>query len=489
MNELTRTVLEDFASWVESSGRRPVDLNVVADLCDVKAILLDQAMIEAGVLTEPDPRFWLGAATEELLRCGLYMVAVEGDWLHAVRRAMPLFFDYLATLDTAVVTGEELAGARAGFAAAFPADLHPKHPSAAALLGRLLVNAPDRYDDAETLSWAELEALAGPTLAPATLKTSHAHESKPSESNPGQGNVGARVPASELLGPATPVPVPSVLARLAEESDLMAQFIAVAREAASTGQRPDGVEDWIWRQVVVQALVGDPRLLAGQPFPGPSLRQWDSGRPELRVRVWSRAFQCMAFQPAPGLSDEAYPATTNALLNTLIAARADGRARIQDATGMPYEGMDPARLRLLVDRLQALGAVTVDDDTLTLTTLGYAGLPQLADWTGGSPPGALLIPSWSDTLVQADVVAVLNAVADKRASIDAPQTFPEVWLAHANPPQLADRLIDAMPWLTDPARDLAWTMLRTIGEPAAPAIRGCLDTWLGQEARAWLAAG
>jgi hypothetical protein len=306
------------------------------------------------------------------------------------------------------------------------------------------------------LPWQRLEAVGGP--APAV--------------------------AAFTVGILPPVPVPSIVARLAEESELLARFISVARATVTMRRRPDGVDDWIWRQVVLQALVvdiGDPDGL----YPGPSLRQWDSGCPELRARVWSRAFQCLAIQSALGPDDDGFRPLARAVVTAMVAATS-GEVQLGIAAARVSGGVDPVRLRDLVDRLESLGAVTLDGDTVRLTTLGSVGLHQLGNWTGTRTAEPLVIPSWSDDLVTADVVAVMNAVADGRVGDLPLEGFPRGWVERADPERLARLFLDAMPWLNDGATARSWGVLLDIGEPAVLAVRARFGTWLERQARAWL---
>ncbi|MFC0623490.1 hypothetical protein [Kribbella deserti] len=460
MNRLTRTVLDDFAAWVEAQGHRPVDLTPVADLCAAKAVIGDPTLIAGGLISEPDPRLWPGAGAAPFFRAMLMLVPTESDWLQEAMRAMPLYFDYLATLDDPlVVAADDPSDAKASFLEVF-SPIEPVHVSTGTMVYRLVTGSGGTLSGADImrLPWQEREAIGGPAFT----VLSFTMENLP------------------------PVPVPSVTGRLAEESKLLADFIAVARAAISERRRPDGVEDWVWRQVVLQALVAD----IGDPdglHPGPSLRQWDSGRADLKTRVWSRAFQCVALRSALGPDDDASKPLAHAIFTALQVAASSGEVQLEKViAARPSGGVDPVRLRELVHRLETLGAVTIEDDVLRLAALGSTGLHQLGNWSGTPTPELLAIPSWRDDLTTSDVVAVMNADADGRVGATPAEGFPRGWVDRANPEQLTRLLLDAMPWLSESATARSWGVLLNIGEPAATLVRARFGTWLEPQARAWL---
>lgn len=137
------------------------------------------------------------------------------------------------------------------------------------------------------------------------------------------------------------------------------------------------------------------------------------------------------------------------------------------------------RLDGQLDRLTALGALTVQDGHARLTDLGAATLREQVVAAGGSAP---LVPDAAG----ADAGFLLDALAGLGAS--SAERLWATWRAGRAPADAAPQLLDAARGRGPADRLTAFALLHELGDDAVPAVRsGTDDPLLGPHARLLLA--
>ncbi|TCM38141.1 hypothetical protein EV648_11713 [Kribbella sp. VKM Ac-2568] len=236
--------------------------------------------------------------------------------------------------------------------------------------------------------------------------------------------------------------MPSALRMAAESAPLMLDLVEFATEIVKSASPRTDHEHW--RTAVLAGLI-DPS--PGTPQYGPTMRAWspeDDLVTPRRVEPWIEVLQAVLGE-SPGLTP------------TLLVAFRDGEVVVESRQGF--------------ERLERLGAVTVEGSLVRLTPLGVRGLFACGRWA--DPSYWLLEPGeWWANLSTEDLVAFLQAAAQLRLVDQAGAV--ERWFEQASPEQFAYQLVHAGPSLHGGALATAFGYLLRIGLDAAPAV----EEWL-----------
>lgn len=251
-----------------------------------------------------------------------------------------------------------------------------------------------------------------------------------------------------------------------------------------------GLEE-LWSKAIGSGFV---QLSATRAYPGPSMAAWQSGDDDAVLSAWGELFDAVLAGLVEG--DQAfvtYQAGVHADLPAMLfAAYVDGeisRERViashtENIAGhriFTLPGFDPATevakaLDGGLSRLERVGAVTTDGDAIRLTPLGVWRLNTLYASFGWDAPSVGDL-SGADTLTRLTSLSQLSD-DDASAEIDA-------WLDSTDHAALAGELADVIevvePWL----RPAVFDLLMRLGEAAAGAVAGLVDTPSWRYAAAW----
>jgi hypothetical protein len=249
--------------------------------------------------------------------------------------------------------------------------------------------------------------------------------------------------------------------------------------------------DELWNLAAASGFV---RLTATRAYPGPAVDDWLSGGGEEALTAWGDLFDAALAALTEGdLAVMTYQADVHAdLPSVLFAAYADGEASrelVVERHAEMIAGHQPFALRDFdprtevsealddgLSRLERLGAVTIDGDTVRLTPLGVWKLNTLYTSFGWDAPSVGDLTG-AHTVTRLAGLALLSE-GDAEAEIAA-------WLDEADHATLAGELTDALGEVEPSSRPTVFDLLSRLGEPAAPSVGRLVGTPWWRYAAAW----
>jgi hypothetical protein len=264
-------------------------------------------------------------------------------------------------------------------------------------------------------------------------------------------------PYRGALVPRPVTPLPSRLTAAVGEAPLITELTAVARQAVDTQVRL--ADSHQWELAVLAGLVCPTRfgLLEGS-----ALRALTGSDRDALIAVWRRIFRtCLNQLLSAGVQAE-----------VVLALFETHKAKKVGLAGVAARG---ERVRLAFEELAAIGAVRIDSDVMTLTSLGVNGLFDLVGWAD-KVPWTVDAGEWSPELDGADLSAVLTAAAESR--LDKGYNLFDRWVAAADREVLAGQVVEAFAEVSGLARIMGFEFLVRIGPAAEPAVRRLAESGL-----------
>ncbi|MET0135961.1 MAG: hypothetical protein ABW215_20465 [Kibdelosporangium sp.] len=287
----------------------------------------------------------------------------------------------------------------------------------------------------------------------------------------------------EELGLPTESMAPMRLPSLAELGDMARQCepLALAR-AYAEGQAPDLVEAELvqLRQYAVAVefvTVTDDGALE----PGPGLEFWPDADDEDVIGTWDAALGALLTESLQldaelaDVGDVEFDSVGPTAFMLLFSVRGNGvlMSDIREVVTEPSPAWDawaeahghPADV--IVSRMVALGAATVDDDVVRLTPLSLVSMREQLLEAGIEVP--ILPPP--DAMEADDLLDVVGSYTEEEMEAEL-----TAWLEHRSPEQAASELLEAADDGDPVERIWVSSVVREFGDSVAePAWRGVLD--------------